>query len=97
MSKKSIRFFINREMRAVWDDENNCWRFSATDVVRTINDEPDYTKAGNSFLKSVKHTSCFEQHFYQNIVINLKRNSRSLRCGNKEKALISILPTSLLQ
>ncbi|MDE5999935.1 MAG: Fic family protein [Bacteroidaceae bacterium] len=47
MSKKSIRFFNNREVRAVWDDENNCWWFSATDVVRAINDEPDYTKAGN--------------------------------------------------
>ena len=47
MSKKSIRFFNDREVRAVWDDENNCWWFSATDVVRAINDEPDYTKAGN--------------------------------------------------
>ena len=47
MSKKSIRFFNDREVRAVWDDENNCWWFSATDVVRAMNDEPDYTKAGN--------------------------------------------------
>ena len=47
MSKKSIRFFNDREVRAVWDDENNCWWFSATDVVRAINAEPDYTKAGN--------------------------------------------------
>lgn len=47
MSKKSIRFFNDREVRAVWDDENNCWWFSASDVVRAINDEPDYTKAGN--------------------------------------------------
>ena len=47
MSKKSIRFFNDREVRAVWDDENNCWWFSATDVVRAINDEPDYNKAGN--------------------------------------------------
>ena len=47
MSKKSIRFFNDREVRAVWDDENNSWWFSATDVVRAINDEPDYTKAGN--------------------------------------------------
>ena len=47
MSKKSIRFFNDREVRAVWDDENSCWWFSATDVVRAINDESDYTKAGN--------------------------------------------------
>ncbi len=47
MSKKSIRFFNDREVRAVWDDENNCWWFSATDIVRAINDEPDYTKASN--------------------------------------------------
>ena len=31
---KSIRFFNDREVWAVWDDENNCWRFSATDMVR---------------------------------------------------------------
>ncbi len=47
MSKKSIRFFNDREVRAVWDDENSCWWFSATDIVRAINDEPDYSKAGN--------------------------------------------------
>ena len=47
MSKKPIRFFNDREVRAVWDDENNCWWFSATDIVRAINDEPDYIKAGN--------------------------------------------------
>ena len=45
--KKSIRFFNDREVRAVWDEESNCWWFSATDIVRAINNEPDYTKAGN--------------------------------------------------
>ena len=45
--KKSIRFFNDREVRAVWDEESNCWWFSATDIVRAINDESDYTKAGN--------------------------------------------------
>jgi len=46
-TKKSIRFFNDREVRAVWDDENSKWWFSATDVVRAINDEDDYVKAGN--------------------------------------------------
>lgn len=45
--KKSIRFFNDREVRAVWGEEQNCWWFSATDIVRAINNEPDYTKAGN--------------------------------------------------
>lgn len=47
MSKKSIRFFNNREVRAVWDEENSKWWFSATDVVRAINDEEDYKKCRN--------------------------------------------------
>ena len=33
--KKSIRFFNDREVRAIWDDENNCWWFSATDIIRS--------------------------------------------------------------
>ena len=47
MSKKSIRFFNDREVRAVWDEVRNKWWFSATDVVRAINNEEDYIKAGN--------------------------------------------------
>ena len=47
MSKKSIRFFNDREVRAVWDEEHSKWWFSATDIIRAINDEADYVKAGN--------------------------------------------------
>lgn len=47
MSKKSIRFFNDREVRAVWDEGHSKWWFSATDIVRAINDEEDYVKAGN--------------------------------------------------
>ena len=47
MCEKFIRFFNDREVGAVWDDENSCWWFLETDVVRAINDEPDYTKSGN--------------------------------------------------
>lgn len=46
-TKKSIRFFNDREVRAVWDDERNCWWFSAIDIVRAINDEDNYAKASN--------------------------------------------------
>ena len=47
MSKKSIRFYNDREVRAVWDEEHSKWWFSATDVVRAINNEDDYTKSRN--------------------------------------------------
>ena len=46
-SKKSIRFFNDREVRAIWDEEHNKWWFSATDIVRAINDEDDYKKCRN--------------------------------------------------
>ena len=47
MSKKSIRFYNDREVRAVWDEDNYKWWFAATDIVRAINDEDDYKKCRN--------------------------------------------------
>ena len=47
LGKKSIRFFNDREVRAVWDEEHSKWWFSATDIVRAINDEENYTKCRN--------------------------------------------------
>ena len=46
-TKISIRFFNDREVRAVWSVAENKWYYSATDIVRAINNEPDYIKAGN--------------------------------------------------
>jgi cell filamentation protein len=52
--KISIRFFDNREVRAVWDDELAKWWFSIIDVVGILNEEPDYTKIRNywKYLKA---------------------------------------------
>ncbi len=47
MSKKSIRFYNDREVRAVWDENCSKWWFSAIDIVRAINDEDDYKKCRN--------------------------------------------------
>ena len=47
MSKISIRFYNDREVRAVWDEEKSKWWFSAIDIIRAINDEADYVKAAN--------------------------------------------------
>jgi cell filamentation protein len=46
-TKISIRFFDDREVRAVWDEEKAKWFFSAADIVAALNEENDYTKAGN--------------------------------------------------
>ena len=46
-AKISIRFFNDREVRAIWNEENSKWRFSVVDVVGILNEELDYTKAGN--------------------------------------------------
>lgn len=38
MIKHSIRTFLNKTIRAIWDDEKNKWWYSATDVVLTLTD-----------------------------------------------------------
>ena len=45
--KTSIRFFEDKEVRAIWDEEHSNWFFSAIDIVAILNDESDYTKARN--------------------------------------------------
>ena len=46
-NKKSIRFWHDRQVRAVWDESRSKWWFSAVDIVAAINGEDDYVKAGN--------------------------------------------------
>lgn len=52
--KISIRFFNDREVRAVWDDEHAKWWFSVLNIVGVLNDEADYTKTRNywKYLKA---------------------------------------------
>jgi cell filamentation protein len=52
--KISIRFFDDREVRAVWDDAGAKWWFSVLDIVGVLNDEHDYTKVRNywKYLKA---------------------------------------------
>ena len=52
--KISVRFFDDREIRAVWDDDCSKWWFSVLDIVGALNEEPDYTKVRNywKYLKT---------------------------------------------
>ncbi|MBI5404471.1 MAG: Fic family protein [Ignavibacteriae bacterium] len=53
-SKISIRFFDDREVRAVWDEENSKWWFSVLDIVAVLTNQNDYTKTRNywKYLKT---------------------------------------------
>ena len=53
-TKKSIRFYKDHEVRAVWDDSQNKWWFSVLDVVGAINEQDDYQKTRNywKYLKA---------------------------------------------
>lgn len=46
-SNISIRFFDDREVRAVWDEENNKWWFSVLDIIAVLNEQDDYNKVRN--------------------------------------------------
>jgi cell filamentation protein len=46
-TKISIRFFDDREVSAVWDEENSKWWFSVLDIVAVLTDQDDYNKARN--------------------------------------------------
>ena len=50
----SIRFYNDREVRAVWDEENSKWWFSVLDIVGVLNDQDDYQKNRNywKYLKT---------------------------------------------
>lgn len=46
-AKISIRFFDDREVRAVWDEENAKWWFSVLDIVAVLTGQSDYAKTRN--------------------------------------------------
>lgn len=53
-AKISIRFFDDREVRALWDEVNAKWWFSVLDIVAVLTNQDDYTKTRNywKYLKA---------------------------------------------
>lgn len=53
-TKISIRFFDDREVRALWDEQQAKWWFSVLDIVAVLTDQSDYTKVRNywKYLKT---------------------------------------------
>jgi len=54
VQKISIRFFDDREVRAVWDEAGAKWWFSVLDIVGVLNAQDDYAKNRNywKYLKA---------------------------------------------
>ena len=52
-NKISIRFFDDREVRAVWDDAHSKWWFSVVDIIGVLRGEDDYEKNRN-YWKYIK-------------------------------------------
>ena len=54
MPKISIRFFNDREVRAVWNENDSKWYFSVLDIIGVLRGEDHYEKCRNywKYLKS---------------------------------------------
>ena len=54
MTKISIRFFNDQEVRAAWDESTSQWFFAAVDIVAVLNEQSDYTRNRNywKYLKN---------------------------------------------
>lgn len=53
-NKISIRFYNDKEVRAVWSEETNKWYFSVLDIIGVFNQQDDYEKNRNywKYLKA---------------------------------------------
>ena len=74
MQKVSIRFYKDREVRAVWDDENNKWWFSVIDIVGVLNGQDGYKKNRN---------------YWKYLKVKLKRNNCQLVSATNQLKLLS--------
>lgn len=52
--KVSVRFYKDREVRAVWDEEHQKWWFSVLDLIGVLNEQDDHQKNRNywKYLKA---------------------------------------------
>ena len=71
MAKVSIRFYNDREVRAIWDEENSKWWFSVLDIVGVLNDQDDYQKNRN-YWKYLKNKLKKEQNQLVSLTNQLK-------------------------
>lgn len=94
MIKHSIRYFLNKPVRAVWDDDLSKWWYSATDVVFALTDSSNpriYWSAIkrrnpelNTFCKQLKLFSDDGKKYLNDVIdeSGIKKLGRILRSKN---------------
>lgn len=82
MNKISIRFYNDREVRAIWDEEHSKWWFSVLDIIGVLNDQDDYQKNRN-YWKYLKTKLKKENAELVSVTNQLKLTARE-RISNSE-------------
>ena len=82
MNKISIRFYNDREVRAIWDEEHSKWWFSVLDIIGVLNDQDDYQKNRN-YWKYLKNKLKKENAELVSVTNQLKLTARE-RISNSE-------------
>lgn len=101
-SKISIRFFDDREVRAIWDEEQAKWWFSVLDIVGVLNAQDDYTKNRN-YWKYLKTKLKREQNEVVSVTNQLKltapdgkRRNTDVFDNNGVLALAACFPNTIM-
>ena len=74
MNKVSIRFFDDREVRAIWDEANSKWRFSVLDIIAVLTNQDDYKKTRN---------------YWKYLIAKLKKENNQLVSGTTQLKLMA--------
>ena len=97
MIKHSIRYFLNKPIRAIWDDDLSKWWYSATDVVFALTDSNNpriYWSAIkrrnpelNTFCKQLKLYSDDGKKYLNNVIDEdgIKKLGRILKSKNNQE------------
>ena len=80
MSKVSIRFFNDKEVRAVWNEQESKWFFSVLDIVGVLNNQEDYEKNRNywKYLKAKLKKEGNQLHQMEKNALTDKINDREM-------------------
>ena len=84
MSKQSIRFYHDHEVRAIWDEEHSKWWFSVLDIVEAITESANPRKYWSVLKTRLKKsgneltTRCSQSVPYKSVAASIKHLRISL-------------------